>query len=106
METKRRDPGDDLTTVIIKAGEDEQTPAHRRRGHCALHLLIGGGTETTANVLCHTVVDMLTHPDQLAMVRSGAVSWESAWEEEVRKDGAVGLDAVPLRDRRRRVGRV
>ncbi|GIM88043.1 cytochrome P450 family protein [Salinispora arenicola] len=95
VETKRRDPGDDLTTVIIKAGEDEQTPLTDDEVIGSLHLLIGGGTETTANVLCHTVVDMLTHPDQLAMVRSGAVSWESAWEEEVRKDGAVG--SMPFR---------
>ncbi|WP_307937017.1 hypothetical protein [Salinispora arenicola] len=60
-----------------------------------MHLLIGGGTETTSNVLCNTLIDLLTHPDQMAMIRSGAVGWEAAWEEEVRKDGAVG--SMPFR---------
>lgn len=95
VETKRREPGGDLTTVIMKATEDEQAPLTDDEVIGSLHLLIGGGTETTANVLCHTVVDLLTHPEQLAMIRSGAASWESAWEEEVRKDGAVG--SMPFR---------
>lgn len=95
VEAKRREPGDDLTTVIIKASEDESSPLTDSEIVGSLYLLVGGGTETTANVLCNTVIDLLTHPDQLAMVRSGAVSWESAWEEEVRKDGAVG--SMPFR---------
>jgi cytochrome P450 len=95
VETKRREPGDDLTTVLIKASEDEKAPLTDDEIVGSLHLLIGGGTETTANVLCHTVIDLLTHPDQLALIRSGAASWESAWDEEVRKDGAVG--SMPFR---------
>lgn len=95
VETKRREPGDDLTTVLIKASEDEKAPLTDTEIVGSLHLLIGGGTETTANVLCHTVIDLLTHPDQLAMIRSGELGWESAWEEEVRKDGAVG--SMPFR---------
>lgn len=95
VERKRREPGDDLTTVIIKAREDEQAPLTDDEVVGSLHLLIGGGTETTANVLCHTVIDLLTHPDQLAMIRSGVLGWEAAWDEEVRKDGAVG--SMPFR---------
>lgn len=95
VETKRREPGDDLTTVIIKASEDDKAPLTDAEVVGSLHLLIGGGTETTANVLCHTVIDLLTHPDQLAMIRSGALGWDSAWDEEIRKDGAVG--SMPFR---------
>lgn len=95
VETKRREPGDDLTTLIMKATEDEQSPLTDDEVIGSVHLLIGGGTETTANVLCHTVVDLLTHPEQLDMIRSGAVGWEAAWDEEVRKDGAVG--SMPFR---------
>ncbi|HJP77557.1 MAG TPA: cytochrome P450 [Pseudonocardiaceae bacterium] len=95
VETKRREPGDDLTTLIMKATEDEQSPLTDDEVIGSVHLLIGGGTETTANVLCHTVVDLLTHPEQLAMIRSGEARWEAAWEEEVRKDGAVG--SMPFR---------
>ena len=95
VEAKRREPGDDLTTVIIKASEDDQAPLTDAEVVGSVHLLIGGGTETTANVLCHTVVDLLTHPDQLAAILSGEASWEAAWEEEIRKDGAVG--SMPFR---------
>lgn len=95
VETKRRSPGDDLTTVIIRAREDKEAPLTDDEVVGSLHLLIGGGTETTANVLSHLVIDLLTHPEQLAMVLSGAVGWEAAWDEEVRKDGAVG--SMPFR---------
>ncbi|MGC5032764.1 cytochrome P450 family protein [Micromonospora sp. DT229] len=95
VEAKRREPGNDLTTLIIKAREDKQAPLTDDEVIGSLHLLIGGGTETTSNVLCNTLIDLLTHPDQLAMIRSGAVGWEAAWEEEVRKDGAVG--SMPFR---------
>uniref|UniRef100_UPI003F493963 cytochrome P450 family protein n=1 Tax=Nocardia suismassiliense TaxID=2077092 RepID=UPI003F493963 len=95
VETKRREPGDDLTTVILKATEDNEAPLTDEEVLGSVHLLIGGGTETTANVLCHTIVDLLTHPDQLAAIRSGKASWEEAWDEEVRKDGAVG--SMPFR---------
>ncbi|AUI61792.1 cytochrome P450 [Amycolatopsis sp. BJA-103] len=95
VETKRREPGDDLTTIIMKATEDDEAPLTDDEVVGSVHLLIGGGTETTSNVLCYTVVDLLTHPEQLAMVLSGAASWEAAWEEEVRKDGAVG--SMPFR---------
>lgn len=95
VETKRREPGDDLTTIIIEATEDEEMPLTDDEVVGSLHLLLGGGTETTANVLCHTVVDLLTHPDQLAMIFDGTASWEAAWDEEVRKDGAVG--SMPFR---------
>jgi 2-hydroxy-5-methyl-1-naphthoate 7-hydroxylase len=95
VETKRREPGDDLTTVIIRATEDDRAPLTDDEVVGSLHLLIGGGTETTANVLCHTVVDLLTHPEQLATVLSGAAGWDAVWDEEVRKDGAVG--SMPFR---------
>jgi cytochrome P450 len=95
VEAKRREPGDDLTTVMIKARDDETAPLTDDEVVGSVHLLIGGGTETTANVLCHTVIDLLSHPDQLARIRSGEASWESAWDEEIRKDGAVG--SMPFR---------
>jgi cytochrome P450 len=95
VETKRREPGEDLTTVILRATEDNEAPLTDEEVIGSVHLLIGGGTETTANVLCHTLVDLLTHPDQLAAVLSGEAGWEAAWDEEVRKDGAVG--SMPFR---------
>lgn len=95
VETKRREPGDDLTTIILQATEDNEAPLTDEEVLGSVHLLIGGGTETTANVLCHTLVDLLTHPDQLAAILSGEASWEAAWDEEVRKDGAVG--SMPFR---------
>ena len=72
----------------------------RRRPHRdevvgTLHLLIGGGTETTANVLCHTVIDLLDPPGPVGNDPFRRVGWDAAWDEEVRKDGAVG--SMPFR---------
>lgn len=95
VEDKRRHPGDDLTTVIIKAGDDEQAPLTDEEVVGSIHLMIGGGTETTANVLSHLLVDLLTHPEQLDAIRTGDATWRQAWDEEIRKDGAVG--SMPFR---------
>lgn len=46
-------------------------------------LLIGAGHETTV-MLDHAIVDLLTHPGQLALLRSGEASWQDAVEETLR----------------------
>ncbi|MEC3992638.1 cytochrome P450 [Actinacidiphila sp. DG2A-62] len=89
VETKRREPGDDLTTTLISAREEGDTPLTDEETVGTLHLMFGAGTETVSNVLAHAVLDLLTHPDQLELVRTGRYGWDAVFQETVRKEGAV-----------------
>lgn len=86
--TKRAELGDDLTSQLIKAREeDDALTDDELLG--TLHVMLGAGSETLGNVMSHAIVDLLTHPDQLELVRSGKAEWETAFAETVRKDAAV-----------------
>lgn len=89
VEAKRREPGEDLTTLMIQAREGGRTPLTDEELVGTLHLMFGAGTETVSNVLAHAVLDLLTHPDQLDLVRSGSYGWDAVFQETVRKEGAV-----------------
>lgn len=86
--TKRAQPGEDLTSLLIKAREDEDALSDDELLG-TLHVMLGAGSETLGNVMAHAIVDLLSHPDQLALVRSGRAGWETAFAETVRKDAAV-----------------
>ncbi|MFG2191912.1 cytochrome P450 [Streptomyces sp. NPDC048639] len=87
---KRRTPGDDVTSALIDAHDDE---TDSRLSHQelldSLLLLIGAGHETTVNLLDHAVVDLLGHPGQLAAVRSGEVAWSDVVEETLRHQAPI-----------------
>ncbi|MGY1439069.1 cytochrome P450 family protein [Streptomyces reniochalinae] len=82
---KRRSPGEDLTSALLAAAEggdslsDEEIIA-------TVQVLITAGHETTISLIVSAVRALLTHPDQLALVLSGEVSWEAAIEETLRWD--------------------
>jgi cytochrome P450 len=94
---KRRAPGDDMTSLLIAARDDESdgsrlTPDELRD---TLLLMISAGYETTVNVIDQAVFTLLTHPDQLELVRTGSVGWEDVVEETLRHEPAV--KHLPLR---------
>lgn len=94
---KRSAPGDDMTSLLIAARDDESdgarlTPPELRD---TLLLMISAGYETTVNVIDQAVYTMLTRPDQLELVRKGAVSWNDVVEETLRHEPAV--KHLPLR---------
>jgi cytochrome P450 len=95
--TKRSAPGDDMTSLLIAARDDESdgarlTPQELRD---TLLLMISAGYETTVNVIDQAVFTLLTRPDQLELLRSGAVTWEDVVEETLRHEPAV--KHLPLR---------
>ncbi|MFE2719385.1 cytochrome P450 [Streptomyces mirabilis] len=94
---KRGAPGDDMTSLLIAARDDEGDGA--RLGPDELRdtmlLMISAGYETTVNVIDQAVYTMLTRPDQLELVRKGAVNWEDVVEETLRHEPAV--KHLPLR---------
>jgi cytochrome P450 len=59
-------------------------------------LLVVAGHETTVNLIASGVHALLTHPDQLALLRAQPTLIDTAIEEILRTDGAVQL-ATPMR---------
>ncbi|MFG2877481.1 cytochrome P450 [Streptomyces sp. NPDC048337] len=89
---RRAHPGDDMTSALIaardaevRAGEDEE---RARLGEKELVdnliLLFTAGYETSVNLICTALYELLRNPDQLALVREGLASWEDVVEEALR----------------------
>lgn len=95
IESKRRNPGDDLTSGLLAARDDEENRLSERELADTLILMIGAGHETTVNLLGQAVVALTTHPQQRAALRAGDLSWDDVVEETLRWQPA--LANVPLR---------
>ncbi|QIS04782.1 cytochrome P450 [Nocardia brasiliensis] len=85
---KTADPTDDLTTALIFA-DDGGAPLTEEEVVGNLKALVAAGHETTVGLILNAVRALLTHPDQLAKVRSGDVEWKAAVEETLRWDSPV-----------------
>ncbi|MFR9731751.1 cytochrome P450 family protein [Saccharopolyspora sp. MS10] len=95
IEAKRREPGDDLTSGLLAARDEEENRLSERELADTLILMIGAGHETTVNLLGQAVVALTTHPEQLAALRAGEIGWDDVVEETLRWQPA--LANVPLR---------
>ncbi|MEU6371874.1 cytochrome P450 [Streptomyces sp. NPDC046909] len=93
--TKRESPGDDLTSALIAAHEEDGTRLTEQELLDTLMLMISAGHETTVNLLDNAVHALLTHPEQLALVRAGQASWDDVIEETLRVRTPVA--SLPLR---------
>ncbi|GLW46511.1 cytochrome P450 [Streptomyces sp. NBRC 14336] len=93
---KRRSPGDDLTSALIAARDDD---GDRRLSEQelldTLVLMVSAGHETTVNLIDNAIHLLLTHPDQLTRVRDSRVGWEDVVEEALRVEAPVA--SLPLR---------
>ncbi|MEU3496824.1 cytochrome P450 [Kitasatospora cineracea] len=90
VEAKRKNPGEDVTSALIQARDEETgTTLGERELLDSLLLLIGAGHETTVNLLGSAVVQLLTHPDQLDRVRADPERWTDAVEETLRHQPPV-----------------
>ncbi|MFE7215045.1 cytochrome P450 [Streptomyces sp. NPDC057611] len=97
IDTKRRTPGDDLTSLLIAARDDEGdgggfTDEELRD---TLLLMISAGYETTVNVIDQAITALLTDPEQLGHLRAGRADWSDVVEETLRHEPAV--KHLPLR---------
>ncbi|USQ84496.1 cytochrome P450 [Streptomyces phaeoluteigriseus] len=90
---KKREPGDDLTTDLIGARDDEGAVMSDKELADNLILLLTAGYETTVNLLDNAITRLLAHPEQLELVRSGRASWEDVIDESLRLD-APGAHSV------------
>lgn len=97
---RRAAPGDDLTSALIAAREEDGDRLSEEELIGTLLLMIVAGHETTLNLITNAVRALFTHPDQLALVRSGEASWEDVVEETLRWDSPVSFFPFryPVRD--------
>ncbi|WP_369166510.1 cytochrome P450 [Streptomyces sp. R28] len=88
-------PGDDLTTELIRVRDEDGDRLSDEELLHTLLLVIGAGFETTVNLIGNAVVALLTHPEQLAAVRSGEIGWDAVIDETLRAHPSIA--ALPLR---------
>lgn len=91
---RRRQPGDDLTSYLVSAGDSDESLTEAEVVDTLL-LIIAAGHETTVNLLGNAVFALLTEPDQRNLLRTGQVSWTDVIEESLRIDAPVAH--LPLR---------
>jgi cytochrome P450 len=92
---KREAPGDDLTSALIAARDEQDGALTETELVDTLMLMMSAGHETTVNLLDQAITALLTHPDQLGLVRSGQRSWHDVVEETLRWQAPVPY--LPLR---------
>ncbi|MER6616376.1 cytochrome P450 family protein [Streptomyces xantholiticus] len=97
--TKRHTPGDDLTTQLIHAWDQDDELAEAELAQ-VIFLIVIAGHETTMNLVTNAVHALMHNPDQLAAIRSGTATWDDVVEETLRYASPVrhGLMRYATRD--------
>lgn len=98
---RRARPADDLTTaaIAVREGDDRLS---RREIVGMLLLLFGAGFETTTGMIANGLLCLLTHPDQLSLLRREPARLPNAIEEMLRFEtttqvsGRVALEPAEI----------
>ena len=85
---RRAEPQDDLVSALL-AARDEEDALTEEELFGTVVLLIVAGHETTVGLIGNAVVNLLSHPDQLELVRADASLLPAAIEEALRYEGPV-----------------
>ncbi len=85
---RRRNPGDDLLSVLVTAQDGEAELTDAELGFFVMLLLVAGN-ETTTNLIGNATHALLGHPEQLARVRKNRDLLPALVEEVLRWDGPV-----------------
>jgi 2-hydroxy-5-methyl-1-naphthoate 7-hydroxylase len=87
---KRTDPGDDLTTALIRARDDGDRLSEQELVE-TLFLILIAGHETTINSITNTVHALLQNPAMLAIARDAddSQTWAAVVEEGLRFSSPV-----------------
>ena len=88
FERRRRAPTDDLISQLVHAEEDGDT-LNQEELLAMVFILLTAGHVTTVNLIASGTFALLTHPDQLAMVKNDAEMTRNAVEEILRYRGPV-----------------
>jgi cytochrome P450 len=84
MEEKRAHPGNDLMTDMVQAVDDAERSFTEDEILGTLMAIIVAGSETTANSLSFGLIELLRHPEQLALFRDDPSCRPNATAEIVR----------------------
>jgi cytochrome P450 len=95
IRAKRETPGDDLTSGLVAARDDTGSALTEAELESTVISLIGGGYQTTADLIDNSVTALLTDPGQLELVATGEASWHDLVEETLRALSPV--EYMPLR---------
>lgn len=82
IENRRAHPQDDLLSDLIQSDGADLMSATELV--LFILVLLAAGNETTTNVIANTVVQLLEHPDQLAILRDDPTQISTAIEESIR----------------------
>ena len=80
-----REPGDNLISLLLEHEDDDALTRDELVSTCTL--LLFGGHETTTNLICNSVLALLSNPDQKDALRRDAELIVPAVEEFLRFDG-------------------
>lgn len=97
MELRRSHPRDDVLTMLMQEDADGDRLSDDDVVAQVL-LLFNAGHETTLNVIGNAVHSLLTHPDQLRILREQPELVEPAFEELVRFNAPVQIISRQLTD--------
>ncbi|MEV7601208.1 cytochrome P450 [Kitasatospora sp. NPDC089797] len=94
---KRAQPGEDLTSLLIgvRDTEGDGGALSEEELRDTLLLIVSAGYETTVNLIDNAITLLLTHPEQLDLVRAGKAGWADVVEEALRCEAPVAH--LPLR---------
>ncbi|HEX2314916.1 MAG TPA: cytochrome P450, partial [Thermomonospora sp.] len=88
---RRREPGDDVLSALIEAGDRELLSESELLSMC--FLLLVAGHENSVGLIGNGITTLLRHPDQLALLRARPDLLDSAVEEVLRYDGPMDIAA-------------
>jgi cytochrome P450 len=90
IDSKRHaDPADDLLSALLRTNAEDDDRLSGQELRSMVFILLLAGHETTANLVSNGVRALLTHPDQLALLRADLSLIDAAVEEMLRFDGPV-----------------
>src|SRR3989440_865470 len=81
----RKTPDPSLLSVMIHGGMPEESARHN------IKLTISGGQNEPRKAITGCIWALLTHPEQLALVRAGKVTWLAVFEEFARWISPIGM---------------
>ncbi|MFE9251042.1 cytochrome P450 [Streptomyces sp. NPDC007088] len=82
-------PGDDLTSALIAAKEEDGSHLSDSELIGTLHLMLGAGSETMVNSLTYAIIAVLDDPALREKLTLGEIGWEDIVEETLRAESPV-----------------